>query len=428
MATSLVSTGVQFPDSTIQTTAATGGPNWATAGTTLVFVSGATTSGYTAQGTARGLIFASNNPTTTDFVLTASVPPEQQLSIITGSNDGSGQQSSYPATYPQGGMGVGATTDYAVYPYFVYDGFTGRYTMTVVTQMAGYSNVWTGLGYTTDFVNWRPYLNYSAGGSTTYYPSAFNHYTGTRVYTTFGSGSYSYSIFRVTAANAYDFTASPTTSVYIDGTFGLSNYTCRQVRFVDTGSSGTSYFLATASNNSGNVRVFKSTDDGVTWTEYQASSNNNPSRIVGNNTELMFYMYNQGIRRSTNGGVTWGQYDYGSNTQSTSSTYYPTQTAWNGSFWITIYDGRANYKAMGSGTSWTTLTNFPSGISSTEWTSVAWNQTLGCWLLISRRGTLCSNSNSDPTTGTWTFRRAVTPGDASLQQKLYVVGQTQYNF
>lgn len=431
MPTSLVSTGVQFPDSTIQTTAATGGPNWTTAGTTLVFSASNGTNSYPGQSTTRGLVYASNNATTTDFVLATAIPPEQQINAMTAGNEGAGgSPSSYPATYPTGSTGVGANTDYATYPYFVYDGFTGRYSMNTQMNMAGVNYPFVGLAYTTDFITWRPYRNYTSA-SATHQLSVFNNYTGTRVYTTRSSvdGTISYYIYRVTAANAYNITATPTNSIYIDSALGTSSGRCSNLRFVDTGSSGTSYFLATIYTNSASY-IAKSTDDGVTWTGLVYVSGNSPGRVVGNNTELMFYVYNQGMRRSTNSGATWGSYDYGSNTQGTQSYYYPTQTAWNGSFWITIYDGRANYKAMDSSTSFTTLTNFPSGVSSTEWSSAAWNQTLGCWLLVSRNGTLCSNSNSNPSTGTWTFQR-ITPGGSgvqTLQPQLYVTGQTQYNF
>ena len=433
MPTSLVSTGVQFPDNTIQTTAATGGANWTQAGTTLVFSASDQTNGYTAQSTNRGLIYATNNPTTTNFVLATTIPPEHQLSVVISSNQNAGgYPTSYPSTYPTGALGVGATTDYAIAQYFVYDGFTGRYTLNTANQMAGVDYTYCAPAYTTDFITWTPYRNNTAGTSVTHQPSVFNKYTGTRVYTTKQtiSGTVSTAIYRVTAANAYNLSATPTTTIGIDDYFGITNGKLYNVRFVDTGSSGTSYFLASISNGSGTWTA-KSTDDGVTWTNFVGTGgNNNPGRIVGNDTELMFYIYNQGVRRSTNSGASWGSYDYGSNTQGTSSQYYPTQTAWNGSYWLTIYSGRANYKAMGSGTSWTTLSNFPSGVSSTEWSSAAWNPTLGCWLLIDGRGLLCSNSSSDPSIGTWTVQRVACSGAGSnaLQPRLYVVGSTQFNF
>lgn len=432
MATSLVSTGVQFPDSTIQTTAATGGPNWATAGTTLAFSTSVNSNSYPGQSTTRGLVYASNNATTTDLVLATTIPPEQQISSLVASNENAGgSPQSYPATYPTGATSVGGDTEYSTYPYFVYDGFTGRYSMNTQMNMAGVNYTFTGLAYTTDFITWRPYRNFTIA-SVTHQLSVFNNYTGTRVYTTRNmiDGSISYSIYRVVAADAYNITATPTNSIYIDSALGTSNGRCNNLRFVDTGSSGTSYFLATIYTNSASY-IAKSTDDGVTWTGLVYVSSNQPGRIVGNDTELMFYAYNNGMRRSTNGGASWSSFDYGSNTQGTQSYWSPRQTAWNGSYWITIYEGRANYKVMGSGTSFTTLTNFPSGVSSQNWASAAWNNTLGCWLLVDRYGLLCSNSNSNPSTGTWTVQRVVPgggAGSAALQPQLYVTGQTQYNF
>lgn len=434
MPTSLVSTGVQFPDSTIQTTAATGSPSFTTAGTTLAFVASESTNFAPAQLSTRGAIYGTNNPLTTDFVRTSPIIPEQQISMAVQGNQGSGGVYNYPSLYTRSAYAaVGGNTDYVQRDYLVYDGYTGRYTMNLSANIGGVSDLLCGTAYTTDFVNWTPYLNSNPGLAITRYPSAFNPYTGTRVYTSVYSSTFSYYIYRVTAANAYNQTATPTNSIYCDNllsSYGYSNFRCHQVRFVDTGSSGSSYFLASIANGSNNNFICKSTDDGVNWTAYIVSGNNSPGRIVGNNTELLFYTYNQSMLYSTNGGTSWPTFNYGSNTQGTSSQYYPTQTAWNGSYWLTLYDGRANFKAMGSGTSFTTLTNFPAGVSSTGWYGLAWNNTFGCWLLVDSTGLLYSNTNSNPSSGTWAFQRQIGGGVSGTWGRihLYVVGQPLYNF
>lgn len=431
MPTSLVSTGVQFPDSTIQTTAATGSPNYNQVGTTIIWAasnSGSFPIGITG---AVGMRWASSNILTTRPTQIATPPVEMVLHMNANSvSTSSSTSGNFVAATTGAESALSNTTNYNTRPKLVKDGFTGRYLLTPARlDWGSYSSSATyyTTGWTSDFVNWQGFDN----GNVTTSPevSAFNHYTGTRIYLYPTTSSYNF--YRAVANIAYNQTASPTntlSALTITGTTPIVS----NLGFLDTGTQGTSRLYVMAGPQAGVSYFMYSTDDGINWTSVAVSTGNNFGRIVGSTAEIMFYAYNNGIRRSTDLGNTWGSYNFGDNVSGTSVSWYPYSVAWDGTTWLAV--GNNSYlvtKAMGSGTSWTQLTNTGAFYSSGNFHSVAYNPTLSAWLAIDGRGGLYSNTNSDPNAGSWTLRAQMANNNGfgqAIRWNLSVVAANTNNF
>jgi hypothetical protein len=436
MPTSLVSTGVQFPDSTIQTTAATGSPNYNQIGTTIFWCS-SNSATYPVGLSAAGLRWATTNISTTQPTLIASPPVELQVSTALTGVSPSGTGSSFVgATTGQDGA-LANSTNYTAVLKLVRDGYTGRYTLSDVRAAYGsYSTIFTAwtLAYTSDFVVWYPYRNASSGSDNTPSVSAFNHYTGTRIFTNRNFYDNTNTFYRTVAASAYD--TNTTTN-----TFDVNNLATtwqpgriQTLGFIDTGTQSTSFFYVVVRGISFPyyVTFLKSsgTNDGATGTWTQAtglgSSNGSLSRVVGSTAEIMFWSYNGGMFSSTDLGATWTKYSFGDTTFGTSNNYYTRSTAWNGTRWLAINSNNTRLctKLMGSGTSWTDCAQ----ISGETPAAVAYNPTYSVWVFISNAGRVYTNSNSDPTSGGWTYVNQLTTNSTGLNWGIIVVGANTTNF
>jgi hypothetical protein len=432
MPTSLVSTGVQFPDSTIQTTAATGSPNYNQLGTTIIWAASNSVSFPIGITGAVGMRWASSNILTTRPTQIATPPVEMVLHMNANSvSTFSSTSGNFVAATSGAGSALSNTLDYGAVPKLVKDGFTGRYLLAPAQLNWGsYSSsaVYYSTGWTSDFINWQGLDNGSV--STSAQISAFNHYTGTRIY--LNPPNTTTQFFRAVANIAYNQTASPT------NTFDTSSITgagvgLRNVGFLDTGTQGTSRLYVLTRPQSGISYFIYSTDDGVNWSSVAISTGNDAGRIVGSTAEIMFYAFNNGIRRSTNLGNSWGSYDFGDNVQGTQSNFHPASIAWNGTTWLAVtdYNSRLVTKAMGSSTSWTRLTNTGAFANPSGFHSVAYNPTLSAWLAIDSGGRLYSNTNSDPNAGSWTLRAQVAndnPFGQAIRWNLSVVAANTFNF
>jgi hypothetical protein len=429
MPTSLVSTGVQFPDSTIQTTAATGSPNYNQLGTTIIWAASNTGSFPIGITGAVGMRWASSNILTTRPTQIATPPVEMVLHMNANSvSTSSSNSGNFVAATSGAGSALSNTLDYGTAPKLVKDGFTGRYLLAPARlDWGSYSSSATyyTTGWTSDFINWQGLDNGTV--STQGNISAFNHYTGTRVYLNPFANTTVFS--RAVANIAYNQTASPTNTFSTSGITGVG-VEVRNAGFLDTGTQGTSRLYVLTGPQAGISYFIYSTDDGVNWSSVAISTGDNPGRIVGSTAEIMFYAYNNGIRRSTNLGNSWGDYNFGDNVSGTSNQAYPISLAWNGTTWLA--NGRNAYlvtKAMGSGTSWTRLTNQNDFGGSVH--SVAYNPTLSAWLVIDSRGRIYSNTNSDPNAGSWTLRAQVAndnPFGQAIRWNLSVVAANTNNF
>ena len=426
MATSLVSTGVQFPDSTIQTTAATGSPSMAADGSTIYNIINSSAFAYASTA---GSIYGSTNILTTAPTLLA---PNMEItaglyynpSVTTSAY--SGQSNNW------GGFGY-----YGGSARMQYDHYAGRFVATLYlssgSQIGGI-NV-----YSTDGVTWYPFRNaYLAGyrsGNTLRVP-AFNKYTGTKCVTfnQLGTGWVNSNISTYSAANAYDENASAQNTYQVVN----STYYCQAPSFIDTGTQSTSgfYVVAYSSTYSVTYVAFSSAvSDGASWTLSYLGDMQQGSRVIGTSAELMFYCYNRGVMRSLNNGASWNNYNFiNSSGGGTSSGSYWLYMAWNGSYWLGISPSINNglvTKAMGSGTSWTYLSNL--GGLQQLWIGVAWNPTLGCWLAIRNNGIIYSNTSSDPNAGTWTEQRFAVgyfgnDNNAYNTCPMYVKAASTFNF
>jgi len=428
MPTSLVSTGVQFPDSTIQTTAATGGPNWTTAGTTLFFVSSLNNNNNTPAIVPSGLILGSTNILTTAPVYVNPLSLEYQSGQGTGTTVGGGANN---ILIPNSAEGISHKMDYAVNPRLLRDGFTGRYVMSAAQATSAGSSTTTrwGTTYSTDLNNWLSIKG--ASSSTNATNSAFNNYTGTRVYTV---GIANFMVYTNTAATAYDWSAGSTNSINTYSWADPNYIYVGPPAFIDTGSQSTSRFIIYGYDDNSYMWVLRSATGGAlgNWTATNTYLNSSYfGRIVGNSTEIMAYSYNKGMYRSTDMGVSIGRFNFADNSGGGAAGDHPTSTAWNGTYWLCITSYENNKlvsRLMGSGTTFTRLTN--TGIANGNWSSVAYNPTLGVWLAVNNEGDLYSNSNSNPTAGTWSYVRTIlrpqTTSDFSL--KMYVVAAATNNF
>lgn len=423
MATSLVSTGVQFPDSTIQTTAATGSPSMATNGSTILMVSN---SNYWSYGSGASNLFGASNISTTAPAL---IYPNPEINNNLWYNPGAGQSCYSYSANDWNGNGY-----YGQYGRMQYDFYTNRFVITLATVNAG--SYFTSMNlYSTDGVNWAPFQNAANVVASAIKVSAFNNYTGARIVTFSNSGSwYSNPIRTYAAADAYNDDSNTYTS-YSPSNGGYSY----APSFIDTGTQSTSKFFVTNINNGASSLVVCSraaNDDAGSFSEYSLGNYNASSRVIGMAAEIMFYSYNKGVFYSTDMGANWNRYNFGNNVDGTSTGNYWYQMAWNGSYWLGTLNNNNNRiatKAMGSGTSWTALTNLSSFQYTNQYvTGVAWNPTLGFWI-IAKSGQLYTNTSSDPNSGSWTLLRNVpfASGQGSggtTYSPMYVKATQTYNY
>lgn len=416
MAVSLVSTGVQFPDSTIQTTAASGVPNMATNGSTIINLFN--TGQLWANGSNAGTIFGTTNINTTAPSVVWQNP---ELQANMWYNPGASAAFYSQSGYGWNGSGLGIS-----WPRLQYDFYTNRYVITLFAASGSNNSIMN--WYSEDGgITWIQFQNSSVASTSQFIP-AFNNYTGARVATVNSYGSTIINTY--SAANAYNANASATVTY-------STNYsaTTGPVTFIDTGTQSTSRFFvpANASSVSQQLMLYRAAnDDSGTWTQIFLGDRNQCTRVIGSTAEIMCYSSNKGVMRSVDMGDNWSNYNFGSNTFGTNQSWYWTFMAWNGTYWLgTIYNDNDKLvtKAMGSGTSWTTLTNL-SGPGITDWRGVAWNPTLGCWIIIKNNGGVYTNTSSDPNSGTWTLVRYLPylGGQSQNYTPIYVKAAKTFNF
>lgn len=382
MAVSLVSTGVQFPDSTIQTTAAT----------SSVFTSGSIVlSGVTGIDFGGGGVHVLQNPSTADgtSVIWTGSPPEDQA-ITTGLSQNrmsskekvrhikpdfynGGLLAQTQATYDYGGSNLSLKA-------LVYSK-TGRSDWTSIAQTSG-SNL----------------------------QGAINHYTGRTIWTIMQNYT---TVFSSPAGTPYFTQGTNYTSVSPNSICG-EDVTPNFLNFLDLGSQAASkFFIGCRAQYSNNYYVMYSVD-GVSWSAVAADSSGKNwynATFVGNSTEIIAGHGNgssTGLLRSTDSGSSWTQYAFGNSSSGTNNSYYPTGLTHNGTYWLAIdsNSGRLVSKTMGSSTTWAQVSGY-SG-SSVGWSSgntprsVTWNSADSKWyVLAGNYDALMSNSSSDPQSGTW---------------------------
>jgi len=423
MATSLVSTGVQFPDSTIQTTAATGAPSMAANGSTIILNYNDNLWTY---GSGVGDLYGSSNiSTTAPSLLIENIETRNSLWY----NPGSGA-----SAYSRTGDNWNGQGDYGKWCRLQYDFYANRFVMAIYQINGGSSFPGMNL-YSTDGVNWIPFQWSASYMVSNFQTSAFNNYTGAKVSTYVSNGGWSSSLIRTfTAANAYNANASGTDFYPANG--GNAN---NQPSFIDTGTQSTSMFFVSNSNPGSSSLVMCSragNNDAGSFSEYGFGNFNQTSRVIGMAAEIMCYSYNKGVLYSTDMGSNWNNYNFGSNTYGTNNSYYWRHMAWNGSYWLGTNrndENRLVTKAMGSGTSWTSLTNMTSFTYTNRYADgVAWNPTLGFWI-ICIGSVLYTNTSSDPNSGSWTLLRGLPfatgnlPGSQTYSP-MYVKATQTFNY
>lgn len=425
---------VLVSNGTTWTSAAVPSDNWTTLGSTIVWRgSPSDTSPY--NFSAAGMLWATDNILTKRPKLISTPPIEQQLNItpLTVSTNTTYE---YLTVSALTALGVSNTLDGTIQK-LVRDGFTGRYS--VAPACAGLESYNSDVkyfmsGFTTDFVQWAPYQGASSGSPSPYI-SAFNHYTGTNISVLLPSAAFQATFYRYIANIAYNL-KSATNSFNINSIVGGTDVRAHNVGFLDTGTQSTSRLYVIARENSGGTAaayfVYSTgTNDGATGTWTSVSIGNTttiPSRIVGSTAEIMFYVNNSGIYRSTNLGDTWSTYVFGDNVIGTNGSYYPMSITWNNTTWLAVFNNNLVTKTMGSGTSWTRLTNASSIFPTPGAGAVAYNPTLSAWLVISVDGEIYYNTNSDPNAGTWTFASRVTAGNTNFGFGLSVIAANTFNF
>lgn len=408
MATSLVSTGVQFPDSTIQTTAATSTPSMAAAGSTIYTLSNAGTWAY---GSNSGNFYGSTNISTTAPSLLWERP---ELSNGMWYSPGSSQAAVSNSSESWAASGNTSTKARIQYDFYS-NRFQALLYLTSGAQTA-YLNV-----YSTDCINWTPFANTASYGNTSVLRNAYNNYTGAQVSVYSGSEIRTY-----TAAQAYNDNGTYT-GYYPPGSEVPDNPS-----FIDTGTQSTSKFFAVGANAGASTCVVFSraaNNDAGSFSEYSLGNYNASSRVIGMSAEIMFYNNNGGVFYSTNMGGSWNRYNFIDNAGgSTAPGATWRQMAWNGSYWLGIpnFNTILVTKAMGSGTTWSVLSTFTaSGVS-----GVAWNPTLSLWI-IAAAGSLYTNSSSNPNSGSWTLVRTL-PGwwksSSNLFSPFYIKAASTFNF
>jgi hypothetical protein len=426
MATSLVSTGVQFPDATIQTTAATGSPNLATNGSTIMMNQ---INNLYAYGSGAGSLYGSANISTTAPALIVE-NPEINNNLWTSPGG-------YFINYIESGYNWNATGNYGQCCRMQYDFYTNRFVMTLRLQQNGGSSFSSVNVYSTDGINWVPFEYSASYINSSLQVSAFNNYTGAKVstYISSNNGWYTAPIRTFTAAYAYNADANTYTDYYPS----IGGYSNNQPAFIDTGTQSTSQFFATAVNSGSSQMVICSragNNDAGSFSEYYMGNYNQTSRVIGMAAEIMCYSYNKGVLYSTNMGGSWNNYNFGNNVDGTAASQYWQQMAWNGSYWLGTNSNNYNRiqsKAMGSGTSWQVLTNMSSFAYTNRYVDgVAWNPTLGFWI-ISKGGLLYTNTSTDPNSGSWTLLRGVPfpsgPGPTgTTYSPMYVKATQTYNY
>lgn len=420
MAVSLVSTGVEFPDSTIQTSAA-GQPSMSANGSTMINISAS--SSLWAYGSNAGTILGTQNINTTPFS-TIWKNPEVEANMWSSP----GASASF---YSKSGNGWNATGNYSeAYPRIQYDHYTNRYVATLDGQSGSTNrmNWWSSDGA----ITWYPFENSNSGTQQGIFKvPAFNNYTGAKVTTGFDYSDTQVRTFL--AADAYNESSSNNNTESFGGNAG-------PVSFIDTGTQSTSKFFLVMNNpGASSMAIISRTADqdanSAAWSTYSLGNQNASSRIIGMENELMCWSYNKGIFRSFNMGASWTNYNFGSNQIGTNGGYYYRHMAWNGSYWLGTIQNDTNTlvsKGMGdgSGNSWTQLTNLSTpGV--TNWTGVAWNPTLGCWIII-KNGVMYTNTSSNPNSGTWTkgpqISRFGVNTSSLIYTPIYVKAAKTYNY
>lgn len=417
MAVSLVSTGVQFPDSTIQTTAVSGTPSMSANGSTIITQ---TNTNLWAYGSNTGTYTGTTNITTT-APATIWQSPEVRANMWY-SPGGSASMVS------RSGDGWNATGDYSSgWPRLLYDYYTNRFVATLYVTSGGSNSIMN--WYSDDGCStWYPFLNSNFQQSSYLWLPSFNPYTGARVSTRSNYASSELNTY--SAANAYNMDASASQSSSTVGQAGPPS-------FIDTGTQSTSKFFVMGRDSGASQGYMYSrtaNNDSGTWTDYYFGNKNQMSRVIGMPVEIMCCSYNNGICYSTDMGGGWNFYNFGSNVIGTSSDKFYKHMAWNGSYWLGTTNTN-NYrlvtKVMGSGTSWTELTNLSTpGI--TDWAGVAWNPTLACWIIIKYNGAVYTNTSSNPNSGTWTLIRTLPffsySSSLSTFAPMYVKAVSTFNY
>jgi hypothetical protein len=184
------------------------------------------------------------------------------------------------------------------------------------------------------------------------------------------------------------------------------------INFIDNGTQGSSYFLIYAIDGGTSYVLYS--QDGNTWS-YSWSV---PSRyyytgqFVGSSTEVILGHNGPstvGIASSTDGGLNYSTYNFGDSTHGTSSTYYPIALTHNGTYWLSVGAIASSHylvtKTMGSGTTWTFVSGFPTTYGTP--TSVAYNSVDSKWYVLAglsnSRVYLYSSSQANPNTSSWTL-------------------------
>lgn len=378
MAVSLVSTGVQFPDSTIQTTAAAGNS---------VFTTGSLILTGTYGNFGGGGVYVLKNPSTIGETLILTGQPPQDITFTTGisQNRGSDRDPAYNAKYDfyrsQLIVTTRATADYG----------SSNQTIRTVSR-AKYGGDWTSI----------------TAGSNISYDTAVNYYTGQNV------------IIRTQQSNGSIYTNGPTNLYNLSGATNTTSGTAVTggtttmyfINFLDLGSQGASkFFIGCFNSDASQYRILSSTD-GITWTNtlgYSGSRTWGAANFAGNATEIMCGHAggsSYGVLRSTDSGASWDNYNFGDSTHGTGASQYPKSLAHNGTYWLSV-SSNSNYlvsKAMGSGTTWTYISGFPTTFGSPS--SVTYNSSDSKWyVLVANSGYayLYTNTASDPSTGSWTL-------------------------
>lgn len=379
MAVSLISTGVQYPDSTIQTTAATAS----------VFTDGSLVfSGV--EGTADmggGGVHVLQNPSTvsgTTVIYTGSPPEDATVTTGLSQNRGSRRYKvrDIKRDFYNGGLLVQAQVEYDI-------GSSNSTLRNLCYSKSGRRD-WTSI--------WSS-ANVPLQG-------AVNPYTGRTV----SIQIYNYGTIYSNPANLAWNVVGPGTQSFSGSAVVGNDVTPKFVNFLDLGSQSASRFFICVKGISDNSTYILRSETGAsgTWsyaTADQSGKNWDYGNFVGNSTEIIAGHgngSNSGLIRSTDSGASWGQYAFGDSASGTNNSYYPKGLSHNGTYWCAINSNNNKLvsKAMGSGTTWT-QTGYSDGTYGNP-KAITWNSVDSKWYLLTESyDALFTNSSSDPGTGTW---------------------------
>jgi hypothetical protein len=265
-----------------------------------------------------------------------------------------------------------------------------------------------GVARSKDGIDWTTIAGNIASGVG--YDAAVNKYTGRNVVVAIAqSGGNIWANGPDTPFNLNSATATITGLTSITSGGATSAY---YINFIDNGSQGSSYFLIYAIDGSTSYVLYS--QDGNTW----SNSWSVPSRyyytgqFVGNATEVILGHNGPstaGIASSTDGGLSYSTYNFGDSTHGTSSTHYPIALTHNGTYWLSVGAIAGSHylvtKTMGSGTTWTFVSGFPTTYGTP--TSVAYNSVDSKWYVLAglsnSRVYLYSSSQANPNTSSWTL-------------------------